>query len=94
MADLTGLGTVVLAVAAGGGVAGGAGRWLYRRGGDEGKLAESIDRLTGATEANTSAVADMSTRFAAFEARTDTRLDEHQRMIVQHDKRLARQPGT
>lgn len=67
----------------------GLGWWLYRRGGHQGKLTASIDAATEAVERNTRATADLSVAFTAHKARTDTRLDEHQRMLVQHDKRLS-----
>lgn len=92
MADLTGWGTLVLAGCA---LAGGVGL-AYKRGGSEGRLADSLDNLTAATDANTTAIQGQAVEYSAHKARSEVIHEEHQRMLVQHDKRLGaveRRPG-
>lgn len=62
--------------------------WLYRRGARGGGLKDSVDRATGAIEKNTEVTDRLRQEFTAHRARTDTILEEHQRMLIAHDKRL------
>ncbi len=62
--------------------------WLYRRGSRGGGIKDSVDRATGAIERNTEVTDKLRQEFTAHRARTDTILEEHSRMLVQHDKRL------
>ena len=70
--------------------------FFWRAGGNSGAMKTAIGAATDAVtklgesvERNTEVTAGLSASLAVYQARTDTRLDEHQRMLVQHDKRLS-----
>lgn len=68
---------------------GGFAWWLYRRGGQAGKLTSTIETAVSAVQENTTETRKLSNEFVAHRAKTDLLLEEHQRMLVQHDKRLS-----
>ena len=70
--------------------------FLWRAGGNSGAMktaiaaaTDAVTKLGESVERNTEVTAGLSASLAVYQARTDTRLDEHQRMLVQHDKRLS-----
>lgn len=63
--------------------------WLYQRGRHQGKMTAALTENTSATKELTHVTGELRQEFSAHRARTDTLLDEHGRMLIQHDKRLS-----